>query len=75
MNWKPLRSELSVQDVAHEYMEFALKYLSPTYIHFSAETFNRAMRGESVGNGSVGIFEMIRPIITAGVADYHRQLK
>jgi hypothetical protein len=25
MAWKPLRPELSVEDVAHEYMEFALR--------------------------------------------------
>jgi hypothetical protein len=70
MSWTPLKPELSVMDIAQDYMEFALRYLRPTYIHFSAETFTRAAQGQSVGNGSAGLFEMIQPIITAALPEY-----
>jgi hypothetical protein len=65
INWHPLRPDLSVNDIAHEYMEFSLRYLSPTYIHFTADTFLRASSNQTVGSGSALLFEMIRPIINS----------
>jgi hypothetical protein len=73
MTWKPLRPELSVEDVAHEYMEFWLRYLSPTYIHFTMDTFDRAVRGKEVGEGSIGLFQMIRSIVKSA-AEGHPEL-
>jgi hypothetical protein len=69
-DWRPIPSDLSVEDVENEYLDFWLSYGTPTFIHFGLETFERAVRGDRNSTGSWALFEIIKPAVAAAVKDH-----
>ena len=63
-NWKPLKSNLCVNDKQESFLEFWMSFGSPVYIHYSDKTF-KAIENRNADNiyGSVNVFSFIAPKI------------
>jgi hypothetical protein len=70
IEWKPIPSDLSVADVENDYLDFWLLYGSPTYLHFTEETFERAIKGDTNSTGSQLLFAIIKRVVAAAVKDH-----
>lgn len=70
VEWNPLPSDLSVDDFNNEYIDFWLKYQSPTYIHFTNETFTSAVAKANRSMGSEGLFKIIKRIVSNAKKDH-----
>ena len=60
INWNSLSTDLSVEDYDNDFLDFWMKFSSPTYIHFNDDTFKRAYEGKSFGSGSRAIFQLLK---------------
>lgn len=69
-DWKPLPTDLSVEDYNNDFLDFWLKYGTPTFIHFEENTFFNSIKGINQTNGSREIFKIIVKIINQ-VKDKH----
>lgn len=62
-DWKLLSTDLSVQDYNNDFLDFWLKYGTPTFIHFEDNTFYNSINGINKTSGSPEIFKIIVKII------------
>ncbi|OHT08635.1 hypothetical protein TRFO_22710 [Tritrichomonas foetus] len=73
IEWNPLSTDLSVEDYSNEYIDFWLKYSSPTFIHFDDDTFKKAASGNEKSHGSQGLYAIIKRIIL-GAKEKHPEI-
>lgn len=59
-NWTPMSTALSVDDYNNEYLDFWLKYSSPTFVHFQNDVFVSAVNGKNQSTGSPGLYAIIK---------------
>jgi hypothetical protein len=69
-DWKPLKTDLSVDDFDNEYLDFWMKYNTPTYIHYEDEALDRAIVGDPRVNASKGLYEIIRKAVKGAEVDH-----
>ncbi|KAK8842565.1 hypothetical protein M9Y10_025423 [Tritrichomonas musculus] len=58
-NWKPLPTDLSVEDYNNEFLDFWMKFGTPTFIHYEDSTFYNAINNVNKTSGSQEIFKII----------------
>lgn len=69
-NWNSLPTDLSVMDYKNDFLEFWLRYQTPTYLHYSDKTFNAAKSHLKDKEVSKGLLQLISPIVNATMNQY-----
>jgi hypothetical protein len=65
IDWRVLPPDLSVKALDHEYLDFWLRFGTPTYIHFAKDVFDQAVTAKL--NQSKPLLKIIQRIVSDAV--------
>ena len=71
-DWKQLPPHFAVRDYKNEYLDFSFKYREPVYVHFSKNTFRRAVAGDNKTDDSKFLYKILKGMVAAAKGEHRK---